>query len=124
MAEIACKTAAGTVDGMGRVIGDPDKDWRTMREGSRCDGRILDGPEYFTIVDGATGKALQTTDYIPGRDPINGWGGIGGNVRNESYGNRCDRFLACVAYLDGNRPSVVYMSRRVRPDCHGGLGLA
>ncbi len=106
-AEIACKTADGTVDGVGRVIGDPDKDWRTMREGSRRDGRILNGPEYFTIFDGATGKALQTTDYIPGRDPINGWGGIGGNAGNDSYGNRCDRFLACVAYLDGKRPSVV-----------------
>jgi len=46
-------------------------------------------------------------DYIPSRDPINGWGGIGGNGGNDSYGNRCDRFLACVAYLDGVRPSVV-----------------
>jgi rhamnogalacturonan endolyase len=39
--------------------------------------------------------------------PIDGWGGIGGNGKNDSYGNRCDRFLACIAYLDGVRPSVV-----------------
>ena len=38
---------------------------------------------------------------------IDGWGGKGGNGGNDSYGNRCDRFLACVAYLDGVRPSVV-----------------
>ncbi|QDU56232.1 rhamnogalacturonan lyase [Aeoliella mucimassa] len=106
-AEIACKTADGTIDGQGQVIGDADKDWRTLDEGSNRDGRILDGPEYFTIFAGPTGAELKTVDFVPGRDPINGWGGIGGNAGNDSYGNRCDRFLACVAYLDGTHPSVV-----------------
>jgi rhamnogalacturonan endolyase len=106
-AEMACKTADGTTDGTGQVIGDKDKDWRTHKEGDRTHGRILDGPEYFTIFDGATGKALKTVDYIPSRYPIDGWGGIGGNGGNDNYGNRCDRFMACVAYLDGQRPSVV-----------------
>ena len=106
-AELACKTADGTVDGTGNVIGDAEKDWRTLREGSNRHGRILDGPEYFTVFDGKTGAALKTVDYLPGRNPINGWGGIGGNAGNDSYGNRCDRFLACVAYLDGELPSVV-----------------
>ena len=106
-AEMACKTADGTTDGTGRVIGEKDKDWRTHKEGDRTDGRILDGPEYFTIFDGRTGAALKTVDYIPNRFPIDGWGGKGGNGGNDNYGNRCDRFLACVAYLDGVRPSVV-----------------
>ncbi|TWU00577.1 Rhamnogalacturonan exolyase YesX [Botrimarina colliarenosi] len=106
-AEVACKTADGTVDGVGEVIGDADKDWRTLQEGSPRDGRILNGPEYFTIFAGDTGAALKTIDYVPGRGAIDGWGGIGGNAGNDSYGNRCDRFLACVAYLDGERPSVV-----------------
>ena len=106
-AEMACKTADGTTDGTGRIIGDKDKDWRTHKEGDRTHGRILDGPEYFTIFDGRTGAALKTVDYIPNRYPIGGWGGIGGNGGNDNYGNRCDRFLACVAYLDGVRPSVV-----------------
>lgn len=106
-AEIACKTADGTKDGTGTIIGDKDKDWRTHKEGTQTHGRILEGPEYFTIFDGQTGAALKTTDYIPGRDPINGWGGIGGNGGSDNYGNRCDRFLACIAYLDGERPSVV-----------------
>ncbi|MHC4569971.1 MAG: rhamnogalacturonan lyase, partial [Planctomycetota bacterium] len=79
-AEMACKTADGTIDAAGRVIGDKNKDWRIHKEGDRTHGRILDGPEYFTIFDGLTGKALKTVDY---------------------------RFLACVAYLDGVRPSVV-----------------
>lgn len=111
-AEIACKTADGTKDGTGKVIGDKDKDWRNKEADSQRYGRILSGPEYFTIFDGRTGAALKTVDFIPGRDPIDGWGGIGGNGGNDSYGNRCDRFLACVAYLDGKHPSVV-MSRGV-----------
>lgn len=111
-AEIACKTADGTKDGAGKVIGDKDKDWRNKEVDSQRYGRILSGPEYFTIFDGRTGAALKTVDFIPGRDPIDGWGGIGGNGGNDNYGNRCDRFLACVAYLDGKRPSVV-MSRGV-----------
>lgn len=106
-AEMACKTADGTKDGTGKVIGDPEKDWRIKDEDSRRLGRILEGPEFFTIFDGRTGAALKTVDYIPSRDPIDGWGGKGGNGGNDSYGNRCDRFLACVAYLDGERPSVV-----------------
>lgn len=106
-AEMVCKTADGTKDGLGKVIGDKDKDWRTLKPGDKTDGRILDGPEFLTVFDGRTGAALKTVDYIPTRDPIDGWGGIGGNGGNDSYGNRCDRFLACVAYLDGVRPSVV-----------------
>ena len=106
-AEVVCKTADGTIDGQGNVIGDPEKDWRTIDKGSIRHGHVLDGPEFMTLFDGATGEALATADYIPTRDPIDGWGGIGGNAGNDSYGNRCDRFLACVAYLDGELPSVV-----------------
>ncbi len=100
-AEVACKTADGTLDGQGKVIGDAHADWRN------ADGRILDGPEYFTIFDGETGAALATTDYIPGRGDLSGWGGVGGNGGNDRNGNRVDRFLACVAYLDGKLPSVI-----------------
>ena len=106
-AEVAMKTADGSTDGVGNVIGDANADWRNLNENSRRYGRILDGPEYFTIFSGATGEALATEEYIPSRYPIDGWGGIGGNGDNDSYGNRCDRFLACVANLDGDLPSVV-----------------
>ena len=116
-AEVACKTADGTVDGKGKVIGDASKDYRSLvepKDGPRVAaatdpryGKILAGPEYFTIFDGLTGAALATTDYIPGREPLDGWGGIGGNGRNDTTGNRVDRFLAAAAYLDGRLPSVV-----------------
>ena len=108
IAEFACKTADGTIDGLGKVIGDSTKDWRSLDKNNRSTyGKILAGPEYFTIFSGRTGEALATTDYIPNRYPINGWNGHGGNGKSDSTGNRCDRFLACIAYLDGIHPSVV-----------------
>lgn len=100
-AEFACKTADGTTDGKGKVIGDAKADYRN------ADGKILDGPEFFTIFDGLTGAVLATTDYIPARGNLGGWGGKGGNGGNDKSGNRSDRFLACVAYLDGKLPSVI-----------------
>ncbi|MES2775278.1 MAG: rhamnogalacturonan lyase [Bacteroidota bacterium] len=99
-AEISMKTADGTIDAKGKVIGDSSKDYRNK------DGRVLDGPEFFTIFNGLTGEAMATTDYIPSRGDIGGWGGIGGNGGNDRNGNRVDRFIAGVAYLDGVLPSV------------------
>lgn len=119
-AEVACKTADGTIDGRGKVIGDANADWRspegsfaTFRNGRHSTaGYVLKGPEYLTVFDGLTGAALATTNFIPPRHPTKPdptteelaavWG--------DGYGNRVDRFLACVAYLDGKRPSLV-MSR-------------
>src|SRR5262245_28273902 len=60
-AEVACKTADGTVDGKGEVIGDPAADHRAPT------GHILKGPEFLTVFDGLTGAALATTSYIPPR---------------------------------------------------------
>ena len=107
IAEVACKTADGTIDGRGKAIGDVNADWRDTNRASRTFGRVLKGPEYFTVFDGRSGGALATTNYIPARGDLGGWGGIGGNGGNDDVGNRVDRFLACVAYLDGVRPSVV-----------------
>lgn len=101
IAELVCKTADGTVDGQGTVIGDKEADW------VNSDGKILQGPEYLTVFDGRTGAASATVDYIPPRGQIDGWGGIGGNAGNDRTGNRVDRFLACAACLDGQRPSIV-----------------
>ena len=44
----------------------------------------------------------------PERGDIGAWGGIGGNCGNDQTGNRVDRFLAAVAYLDGKHPSLVF----------------
>ena len=92
-AEVVMKTADGTTDGTGEVIGDPDADYRNSN------GYILDGPEYLTVFNGETGEAMETIDYYPPRGNVEDWG--------DNYGNRVDRFLAGVAYLDGERPSFV-----------------
>ena len=108
IAEFACKTADGTTDAKGKVIGDVNKDWReTANPRSPTYGKIITGPEYFTVFSGKTGEALATTDYIPARGNIGEWGGKGGNGRSDRSGNRVDRFTACVAYLNGVHPSVV-----------------
>ncbi|MFD2826802.1 rhamnogalacturonan lyase [Leeuwenhoekiella polynyae] len=106
-AELVCKTADGTTDAAGIVLGDPEADWRDTDEKSKTYGKILEGPEFLTVFDGETGKAVATTDYIPPRGDIGAWGGHGGNGGNDSSGNRVDRFTACVAYLDGMHPSIV-----------------
>ena len=93
-AEIIVKTADGTTDGEGTVIGDPDADFRDDA------GTVLDGPEYLTVFEGATGRALDTIDYVPPRGDITDWG--------DDYGNRVDRFLSATAYLDGEHPTAVF----------------
>ncbi|MEI6950024.1 rhamnogalacturonan lyase [Paraflavisolibacter sp. H34] len=107
-AEVVCKTADGTLDGQGKVVGDPTKDWRNLDPSHKgFYGKVAEGPEYLTVFDGRSGAALATALYTPDRYPLDGWGGIGGNGGNDRTASRSDRFTACVAYLDGKLPSVV-----------------
>jgi hypothetical protein len=92
-AEVAMKTADGTKDGTGAVIGSSSADHRNSS------GYVLAGPEFLTMFNGQTGKAMQSVDYVPARGTVSSWG--------DSYGNRVDRFLAGTAYLDGARPSLI-----------------
>lgn len=104
-AEVVMRTSDGTIDGKGTIIGDAKADYRepgTFSEKSHMlanQGRILKGKEYLTVFSGLTGEALHTIDYIPQRGNLADWG--------DSRANRSDRFLACVAYLDGIHASVV-----------------
>jgi rhamnogalacturonan endolyase len=126
-AEVAMKTADGTIDGVGAVIGDGKADWRgregevpqrdrtgakVLPDGTRVaplEGRIIKGPEFLTVFEGRTGRALATAPYDPPRGSTQNpsydemdrvWG--------DGYGNRVDRFLAGTAYLDGHLPSMVF----------------
>ncbi|MCC3765974.1 rhamnogalacturonan lyase, partial [Glycomyces sp. TRM65418] len=93
-AEIAMKTADGTRDGTGTVIGNASADHRNSS------GYILSGPEYLTVFNGQTGAAMDTVNYNPPRGNVSSWG--------DNYGNRVDRFLAGTAYLDGASPSMIF----------------
>ncbi|KAA9089604.1 rhamnogalacturonan lyase family protein [Microbacterium radiodurans] len=71
------------------------------------EGFILDGPEYLTVFDGRSGAELQTVRYEPGRgDDGLLWGDYA--MSRIEPGNRVDRFLSGVAYLDGEEPSAVF----------------
>ena len=93
-AEMMCKTADGTVDGRGVVIGNANADHRNSG------GYVLAGPEFLTVFNGQTGAAMATVNYLPARGSVSAWG--------DGYGNRVDRFRAGVAYLDGKKPSAVF----------------
>ncbi|WP_443052394.1 rhamnogalacturonan lyase [Streptomyces sp. JV176] len=92
-AEVAMKTADGTVDGTGKAIGSASADHRNSS------GYVLAGPEYLTVFNGQTGAVRSSVEYVPPRGTVSSWG--------DSYGNRVDRFLAGTAYLDGATPSLI-----------------
>lgn len=102
-AEVACKTAPGTIDGQGKAVlmGD-DKVTDDFRGTSgKTKGVVLSGSEYLTVFNGQTGAEITTVSYVPLRSvrTTSQWG--------DSYGNRSERYLACIAYLDGQKPSLV-----------------
>lgn len=122
-AELMCKTAPGSKDGQGNYVNQAataaaikaannTKDWRNS------DGRVNGGQEYLTVFNGETGAAIHTIAYNPNRNATSAlseasgtfnWGTNGKNDKG-SYGNRGERYLAAVAYLDGpdHRPSGIF----------------
>ena len=101
-AEVAMRTADGTTDGVGKVIGDAKKDWRDNN------GKNLSGPLYLTVFDGVTGAEMDTVDYYPQsvgekdgvKWDISSWG--------DNWGNRSERYNACVFYENGETPSMMF----------------
>jgi len=103
-AEVAMKTADGTRDGRGKVIGDASA--RYVNAG----GHVIAGPEFLTVFEGLTGAAIDTVPYWPARHPTNPLAPTTGElaaVWGDGYGNRSERYLAGVAYLDGTHPSLI-----------------
>ena len=123
-AEMMCKTATGSIDGQGNYVNqaatdatikghDNTKDYRNSG------GHILSGPEYLTVFEGLTGKAIHTTWYLPGRAgtgskradtgaALTEGGSELGKVSSfpsgfwgDNYGGRSERFLGAVAYING-----------------------
>lgn len=86
-------------------IQNADNNATTLRKGNN------NGPEYYTIFDGETGRPLRTTDAIP-IGPLNEKGEVDssyedGHYWGDSKMNRSSRYLAAVAYLDGVTPYYV-----------------
>ena len=98
--ELICKTAPGTVDGEGNYVvmsgDDPTASWLNGR------GKPDAGPEYVTVFDGLTGAELSTMSYHTKYGDVSASGFWG-----DSNQNRSERYLACVAHLDGVTPSAI-----------------
>ena len=115
-AEVICKTAPGSKDGKGRYVTEAATDQSILEADNEANyvdrnGRILSGPEYLTVFSGEDGHAIHTIYYTPNRAF-----GTGGAPRyateiwgDKNPGNRGERYLACVAFVDGKdkNPSAV-----------------
>ena len=102
--ELACMTSDGSIDGLGAILGNATADHRG------ANGVVLAGPEYLTIFNGQTGAALASTLFVPQRHPDTLYPTSQqiDDVWGDGYGNRVNRFLAGVAYVDGQRPSFIF----------------
>jgi rhamnogalacturonan endolyase len=111
-AEVVMKTAPGTRDGSGAYLhtgpasaDDDEADYRCSNPpddicASNRQGYVLTGPEYLTVFAGDTGAELASEDFEVGRGEVSDWG--------DSYGNRVDRLLATIAFVDDTgRPSAI-----------------
>ncbi len=113
-AEIICRTADGTTDGLGRILaggsfskGNTFKDWRVE------DNHMIFAPNYITCFSGRTGEALDTVPYhtpvhpdpkvIEKRDQR----AVAKHWSARAACNQAFRFLGAVAYLDGRHPSAL-----------------
>lgn len=120
--ELICKTAPGSKDAQGVYVNQAADEVEIRSADNTQDfriesGKIVGGQEYLTVFDGMTGRAIHTVFYNPNRDTGYGgeapgnfnWDDRSGKSDYASYGNRGERYLACVAYLDGTdkQPSAV-----------------
>lgn len=103
-AEMAIKTGEGTVFGDGYEIpdtnGDGKTDYRTADSANPgfSTNYIGSGPEFFSIVDGETGKELARADFIK-RGRSEDWG--------DNYFKRAHSLRVGVGNFDGELPSVI-----------------
>ena len=118
-AELVCKTAPGSVDGIGTYVtaAATDETIKVLNNEEdlrhKTNGTVTKGAELLTVFDGETGKAIHTIWYNPNRA-----GGINSvatyptdkNFWGDDYANRSERYLSCVAYLGGEdeNPSAIF----------------
>ena len=106
-AELIVKTAPGTTDGLGHYVTEAATDEKIKDDDNTVEyvnggGTVLNGPEYLTVFDGETGKAIHTIYYNPNRGCfVGGAPEMRSDIWGDGYGNRSERYLATVAHLEG-----------------------
>ena len=110
--EVMCQTSLGSKDGQGKYVSNAaqtDEEIKaiTDEENSTADyrgyGRITEGKEFLTVFNGETGVAMDTINLPTTRGSENGVD------YGDNFGNRSNRFVSDVAYLDGEKPYAIYL---------------
>ena len=110
--EVICQTSLGSKDGQGKYVSNAaqtDEEIKaiTDEENSTADyrgyGRITEGKEFLTVFNGETGVAMDTINLPTTRGSENGVD------YGDDFGNRSNRFVSDIAYLDGEKPYAIYL---------------
>lgn len=110
--EVMCQTSLGSKDGQGKYVSNAaqtDEEIKaiTDEENSTADyrgyGRIVEGKEFLTVFNGETGVAMDTINLPATRGSENG------ADYGDDFGNRSNRFVSDIAYLDGEKPYAIYL---------------
>ncbi len=105
-AELTIRTCDGVTDGVGNVIGDPDAIYS-----DNWSGKNLTGPLFVSVFEGATGREITRCDF----DPQNTLDSATTYSFGDDGGNRSERYNACVAFVDGKTPHVVFQRGYYNP---------
>lgn len=111
--EVICQTSLGSKDGQGKYVSNAaqtDEEIKaiTDKENSTADyrsssGAITKGEEFLTVFNGETGVAMDTINLPTTRGSENGVD------YGDDFGNRSNRFVSDIAYLDGEKPYAIYL---------------
>ena len=100
-AEVVTRTNEGTVFGDGVEIGDTNgdgiTDYRTWT-GGWVDHYTSQGPDYFSVIDGVTGRELARADFIDRGTVSEAWG--------DNYWKRANSMRLGAASFNGERPQI------------------
>lgn len=111
--EVICQTSLGSKDGQGKYVSNAaqtDEEIKaiTDKENSTADyrsssGVITKGEEFLTVFNGETGAAMDTISLPTTRGSENGVD------YGDDFGNRSNRFVSDIAYLDSEKPYAIYL---------------
>lgn len=110
--EVICQTSLGSKDGQGKYVSNAaqtDEEIKaiTDEQNSTADyrgyGRVVEGKEFLTVFNGETGVAMDTINLPTTRGSENGVD------YGDDFGNRSNRFVSDIAYLDGEKPYAIYL---------------
>lgn len=111
--EVICQTSLGSKDGQCKYVSNAaqtDEEIKaiTDKENSTADyrsssGVITKGEEFLTVFNGETGAAMDTISLPTTRGSENGVD------YGDDFGNRSNRFVSDIAYLDGEKPYAIYL---------------